>query len=270
MREVDLFFAENVGLQAKVSGVAAGDRSVELTGVANNCTVAGQNPRTVTVPPAGTVQTDFSITCVPITGTVEVIAETGGVDIDPNGYTVRIETVADQAIGVNDTISVVGVVDGDRTVELMNVDANCTVAGDNPRTVTVPGEGTVQTKFDVTCSQITGSVAVTASTTGDDLDPDGYMVSIDGGPGQAIQANETINIQDVTVGDRSVELSGVAGNCTVAGNNPRTVTVPPSGVCAARSAPATAGRSPGRWSGTGTRASAGRPWTARSKASTTW
>jgi len=65
---------------------------------------------------------------------------------------------------------------------------------------------------------------VTTTTGGTDLD-DGYTVSIAGGAGTAIGASATITIPDLAVATHSVELTGVATNCTVAGSNPRNVDV---------------------------------------------
>ena len=70
-----------------------------------------------------------------------------------------------------------------------------------------------------------GSLEVTASTTGSTLDPDGYTVTVDGGAGQSLAINGSATFTGVTAGDREVELTGVASNCTVAGANPRSVTV---------------------------------------------
>lgn len=69
----------------------------------------------------------------------------------------------------------------------------------------------------------TGSVRVTATTSGDDLDT-GYTVAI-GGLGGAVSANGATTIADVPVGARSVQLGGVAANCSVTGSNPVSVTV---------------------------------------------
>jgi hypothetical protein len=71
----------------------------------------------------------------------------------------------------------------------------------------------------------TGSIAVITTTTGNNLDPDGYTVSVDGGASQAIGINETQTISEVSGGSHSVELGGVAANCTVEGPHPRTVSV---------------------------------------------
>jgi hypothetical protein len=58
----------------------------------------------------------------------------------------------------------------------------------------------------------TGSIAVTTTTTGSDLDADGYTVSVDGGAAQAIGINETKTVSQVSTGSRSVTLGGVAAN----------------------------------------------------------
>jgi Tol biopolymer transport system component len=68
-------------------------------------------------------------------------------------------------------------------------------------------------------------VEVTTATTGDDLDGDGYFVSVAGGAPETIGIDATRTFRDVAVGARGVGLTGVAENCTVAGGNPRDVTV---------------------------------------------
>ena len=67
----------------------------------------------------------------------------------------------------------------------------------------------------------TGSISVATSTTGHDLDPDGYTCRLDGGArSRSIGINETEVMADIVAGDHSVELSDVADNCTVGGDNP--------------------------------------------------
>jgi Tol biopolymer transport system component len=79
----------------------------------------------------------------------------------------------------------------------------------------------------VTCAQPAGSIQVTTTTTGSSLDPDGYTVSIDAGASQAIGVNATLTLEDLAVGTHSLALSGIAGNCHLEGDNPRTVEVLP-------------------------------------------
>lgn len=73
----------------------------------------------------------------------------------------------------------------------------------------------------------TGAIAVTVSTAGAniDLDPDGYTLSIDGGPGQAVAVNAAVTIADLPTGNHLVRLDGLAPNCSVSGTNPRSVDV---------------------------------------------
>src|SRR5207302_10985210 len=109
--------------------------------------------------------------------------------------------------------------------------ANCTVSGANPRTVTVPAGGTASTAFSVTCAAPgghTGSLTVTTSTTGSNLDPDGYTITIDGSFSQPIGTNTSVTFTGPS-GDHTRALSGVASNCSGSGANPRTVTAPAGG-----------------------------------------
>ena len=71
----------------------------------------------------------------------------------------------------------------------------------------------------------TGSIQVSASTTGAELDADGYTVTVDGGAGQNLTVNGSVTFTNQSAGNHTVELSGFAANCTVALDNPRTVAV---------------------------------------------
>lgn len=77
----------------------------------------------------------------------------------------------------------------------------------------------------------TGSVRVTAVTTGDDLDSQ-YGVSV-GSKSGTVSANGDVTISGVPAGSASVELTGVATNCTVTSANPVSVTVTAGGTATA-------------------------------------
>jgi hypothetical protein len=70
---------------------------------------------------------------------------------------------------------------------------------------------------------------VTTSTTGSNLDPDGYTVTVDGSSSQAIGVSGSVTFTGLSVGSHTVVLSGVAGNCSVSGGTSRTVMVPAGG-----------------------------------------
>lgn len=71
----------------------------------------------------------------------------------------------------------------------------------------------------------TGSVRITTSTTGVNLDPDGYAVALDRGTAQAIADSATLTISQISTGTHQLILTSLASNCAVGGPNPRTVTV---------------------------------------------
>ena len=82
-----------------------------------------------------------------------------------------------------------------------------------------------------TATSPVGNLTATTSTTGSSLDPDGYTVTVDGGPNQPIATNNStgVTFTGLADGSHSVALSGVAANCTVSSANPQTVTVPAGG-----------------------------------------
>ncbi len=69
-----------------------------------------------------------------------------------------------------------------------------------------------------------GDLEIVTVTTGDDLDADGYTVTVDGTPGPAIGPNASVTLPDLPTGSYEVGIDGVALNCVV-GGNPRSVDV---------------------------------------------
>ncbi|HET7295530.1 MAG TPA: hypothetical protein VFI66_00215, partial [Gemmatimonadales bacterium] len=202
---------------------------VAISGVAGNCSVSGGTTRTVLVPLGGTVRVTFSVSCAatgPQTGDLTVTTGTSGSNVDPDGYSVTVDAAQSRAIAANGSVTFSGLPAGNHSVVLSGVAGNCTVSGGTSRTASVPAGGTVTVGYSVTCAATpppTGDLTVTSSTSGSNLDPDGYTVSVDGGQGRAIPSNGSVTFTGLSAGDHSVALSGVAGNCTVSGGNPRTV-----------------------------------------------
>jgi len=73
----------------------------------------------------------------------------------------------------------------------------------------------------------TGTLEISVSTDSANVpvDPGGYTLVIDNGPGQAIGANATITVPALSTGRHLVRLDGVAPNYTIGGYNPRWVYV---------------------------------------------
>jgi hypothetical protein len=71
-----------------------------------------------------------------------------------------------------------------------------------------------------------GHLDVATITNGQNPDADGYRIVVDGQDKGPVASTGSSQIQWVRVGTRSVELSGIAGNCQVEGDNPRQIDVP--------------------------------------------
>jgi hypothetical protein len=190
--------SQAVGINETVTltGLAEGDHSVELTGVANNCTVSGTNPRTVTVPFAGTVTESFGVDCVPRVGDLEVNTVTTGLDLDPEGYTVTVDGGPSQTMGVNGTVTFTGLTEGDHSVALSGVAPNCWVLSANPTTVPVPFAVTATTTFSVSCVEIgveimvgAGDIGYCNASSGDE----GTAAILDTIPGTVFTAGDNAN-----------------------------------------------------------------------------
>ena len=230
---IDGAAAEALGPNATLrrTGVAAGTHAVELSGVAPNCTLGGAAHLDVDVAADAVGAAMFTITCAPTTGTIQVTT-TAGTPADPDGYQLLLDGVETQPIGISATASIPGVSPGIHTVALGGVDAACTVDGENPRSVTVVAGQTATVPIAVACTSPPpppGTLTITTATSGSDQDPDGYTLTVDGGPAQPIGLSATVTLVDVAAAAHAVELLGVAANCTVTGGAQRSVEVPGGG-----------------------------------------
>jgi hypothetical protein len=213
-----------------VGGLRPGSHRVRLAGIESNCTVAGANPRSVGITAGQTTPVAFTITCVtppPSIGSLRITATTSGGSPD-NSYTVSVDGGTARTLASNASLTVDEVPVGPHLVQLGDVAANCTVSGANPRAVTVLTGQTASLTFSIACVTPppgTGSVVISAATSGASPDPDGYTVSIDGGSSQTLGPNASITVSNLAPGNHSAQLAGVAPNCTLSGTNPRTVSV---------------------------------------------
>ena len=209
-----------------VEALAAGDHVAGLSGVAGNCQVQGDNPRTVVVTAGATATAAFTVVCTapPANpGSILISTVTTGPNPDVNGYAFTVDAGTGQPIGPNTSTTVGNLSAGDHTVGLSGIAGNCSVGDANPRPVTVSAGGTVDVIFSITCTASTGSILVTTVTTG--LNPDdGYSVKVDDGAARNVGGNATTTFDAIGSGTHNVRLSGVAANCA-AGDNPQQVVV---------------------------------------------
>src|SRR6266550_1709215 len=218
-------------------GLTQGDHKVSLIMVAANCVVtatvnggtAVDNPRNVSIGAAGMATTNFDVGCASV-GSLVVGTNTTGVDLDADGYTVSVDG-SNQPVATNGSVTFTGLATGSHSVALSSAAQNCTVSGANPQSGTVTAGGMTSVTFSLGCAPTgsgSGGLTVTTSTTGFNLDPDGYTVTIDGTNSQPIATNGSVSVT-APAGANPVALSGVAANCTVSGENPQTVPVSAGG-----------------------------------------
>ncbi len=218
------------------NGLSQGDHKVSLIMVPANCVVtatvngvtAVDNPRNVSIGAAETATTDFNVGCASV-GSLVVGTNTTGVDLDADGYTVSVDG-SNQPVATNGSVTFTGLATGTHSVALSGAAQNCT-SGANSQSGSVTAGGMTSVTFSLSCAPIgsgSGSLTVTTSTTGYNLDPDGYTVTIDGTNSQPIVTNGSVTVT-APEGANPVALAGVAANCTVSEANPQTVTVPAGG-----------------------------------------
>jgi hypothetical protein len=215
----------------RTEGLAVGQHTVELSGIATNCAVSGGPSLTVDVTANSVAAASFAVACSATTGTIQVTTTSAGAPADPDGYQILLDGAETQPIGTGATVTISGVAPGTHAVGLGGLAANCAVVdGDDPRDVIVAAGATATVAIAVSCSPLApppapGSISVTTATSGADQDPDGYAVTLDGGPGLPIGADGTLGLLDMAPGAHTVGLTGMSANCRIDGENPRAVTV---------------------------------------------
>ena len=146
----------------------------------------------------------------PTEGTLEIVSSTAGSDLDPDGYSLTVDEGAANPLAPNGADTVASLAVGNHTVTLAGVASNCTLGGDNPRSVEIAAGSMASLRFEVACSQTaptTGAVQISVATTGEGLDPDGYEVALDGGAPDPLSINGSVLISGLTPGNHEVALS---------------------------------------------------------------
>jgi hypothetical protein len=164
---------------------------------------------------------------VPSTGTLKVTTTTNGTDPDVNGYTVQLDSRKPRVIGSAATLQSPDLPAGDHVVLLGGLAANCSVVGENPRTVRVTVGATASVFFAVSCSTTTGTMEIAVTTSGESLDPDGFTINLDSRRFLPSSITEVIKVENVLAGDHTVALDGVAPNCTASEGLSQTIAVSP-------------------------------------------
>lgn len=159
------------------------------------------------------------------TGSILIEVSSSGVEV-PDRFQVTVDDGPSGSVSSNGSVTLQGISPGAHAIELVAVPSNCIVDGPNPRETVVAEAGTSAVSFTVSCEAVPrGNLSVTTTTSGADLDPDGYGVSVDGGSAAPIGLEDTLTFSELSVGDHQVEVTGLASNCAIQGENPRSLPV---------------------------------------------
>jgi Domain of unknown function (DUF1929) len=214
--------------QVVLTAVAPGAHLVGLTGVSANCRVDGENPKGTTVTAGATSSVAFVITCSPPPvnpGSLRIRTNTTGPDSDADGYTYTIDGANAAPIGVSAQVDLDNVSPAVHTIALSGVATNCTLQGTNSRSISVASGVMAEVSFVISCSATTGSIRVSATTAGADLDGNGYSLTLDGIDTGHLDPTGNLTIPQIPAGSHLVALADVAANCAVADGPSRNVTV---------------------------------------------
>ena len=196
-----------------VPGLSIGSHTVTIRGLAPGCT-AGTETRTVGVVGGDTVDVAFTVVCTRTTGDLSVSAATTGAELDADGYNVTVDGTVRGTLGVNGTGAVGALTPGSHVVGLTGLASNCTTTTATQNVIITAG-ATSLARFDVVCRARTGTLRFVTTTTGAELDPNGYVVVVDGNTVFRVPTNGTFRLSNVPLGRRVVFVREVANNCAV-------------------------------------------------------
>lgn len=210
-----------------ITGVAAGLRSLTLSGLPSGCTTP--SPQTVTVAEGAVATANFSVVCTAVggtTGTVtgKVTRGSGGAGIA--GATVLLQPTNGVALGavttsIDGSYSVANVPIGAGTgsVSVTNLPVGCATPSSLPYTGLTAG-GSVTVDASVTCTTITtGSVTgvVTRSTDGSAIAGATVTLTPTGGvalPAVTTSASGAFTVSNVSVGGGNIAVGTLPTGCT--------------------------------------------------------
>ncbi len=158
----------------------------------------------------------------PTTGTLRLTTTTGGADPDADGYTLFATDLPAVSIGSNATVSV-DVAPGRYLTLLTGIADNCQLAV--PDTVDVVAGVITPVALPVSCTTARTDLRVTVQTTGEDLDPSGYVVTVDGDLTVPVPSNGQVDLKAAN-GLRVISLGDRASNCSITGGPAGGVALP--------------------------------------------
>jgi Tol biopolymer transport system component len=156
-------------------------------------------------------------------GSLRVIMTTVGARPDPDGYGVRMDEGPIHMVPPNGSVEFTDLVEGEHWVTLSDVASNCFAAAPSRTPVVVAANSSGELLFHFYCPG-EGSLTVTATTTGVDLDPDGYRIQV-GQQVATVPTNGAVTLAAVQEGVYHLTLEAAAENCEPTGPREKVATI---------------------------------------------
>jgi TolB protein len=158
-------------------------------------------------------------------GALAITTATSGPSPDPDGYMVRVDGKTLRRARIQDTVVVLLAESETHSVMLAEVSSNCAVSGDSVRSVPVPRGDTTWVQFELTCGSTAGALRITTVSTGTELDPNGYELSIAGIDQPITLPPNGVYATAMASGRYALTLAGNTANCEVADGTDREVDI---------------------------------------------
>ncbi len=213
-----------------LSALAEGDLPIELTDVVSHCTPDPGNPTSVRAAAGQPNPMTLKVACTDITGVMQIAVATTGQDMQESGFLVTVDDEPITLDGANR--ATIRRLAGQHSVQLDtgSLNSNCTVSG-NLGSETVTVGDTTEVTIAVACAAL-GRVVVSVTTTGQDIDSDGYSLYLSYDDyytgwaySLAIPANGSVTGPGMLPAPYTVSLGGIASNCRQSSVFPSPVTV---------------------------------------------
>lgn len=121
------------------------------------------------------------------TGGLALVTTTAGIQPDNDGYTIMVDGNAQGTVGANDSVTVAGINAGSHTVELADVEFNCTTLGQFTQTVSVEDDAEAVVDYSIACDAVSRSRI--AFVKGLDLNVEIFLVNADGSDATSLKAS---------------------------------------------------------------------------------
>jgi len=147
-------------------------------------------------------------------GSIRVQVMTRGSGIDPDGYSMILDSTTSRRVGIQDSFSLRNLETGLHSLQLGDLAPDCQVSTSNPASAEVRAGESTLVQFDVVCRP-PGALAVTVTTSGASPDPDGYILTLRGTGGAiaVLPANGSVTVHGLRPGTWGVFVSGLESNC---------------------------------------------------------